>query len=326
MDSLSRFVVLVARPCAGKTTYALSDAFKGFQYVDPSAFSPADLQDHLDWLVHHQHDIIIDGCNATVEERKAYIQHAKSYPDQNGQPRYNIECHYIEATFADVKRNAVKRESMGGERLNHFDTLRFSKMFELPSKAEGFDVILHYPFIFNSMNAFCNRAIFFSLDGVARVTSGQYKYPISVNEVHMIPKFREYIASFAGKNYKFIAITNQPGVAVGHLTLRMMQKCLIKTIVELPVSVDDILYCPHEEKDQCPCRFPSPFLVNLAKAKFELNLEKCILIGANDLDRSLAKNAGIGSYVSFDDIRNNVVFDSDINNAQLDYACERMFQ
>src|SRR5690242_18280904 len=59
--------------------------------------------------------------------------------------------------------------------------------------------------------------------------------------------------------------------------------------------LDDILVCPHDETDRCPCRKPRPGLLLEAAFKWHLDLDRSFVISDKWQDAEAAHNAGCTS-------------------------------
>ena len=59
--------------------------------------------------------------------------------------------------------------------------------------------------------------------------------------------------------------------------------------------LDDIMLCPHDEADHCPCRKPRPGLLIEAGFKWHLNLDHSYVISDKWQDAEAARTAGCTS-------------------------------
>lgn len=122
---------------------------------------------------------------------------------------------------------------------------------------------------------------------------GQQKTPLSleefsVNEASLVPLQRLKSAGFL-----ILVTTNQPEVSRGNLSRRELD--LMHTLLRAQLPVDDILVCPHEAEDHCPCRKPSPGLMHEAAFKWHLELGHCYAIGHRWQDADAARCVGATS-------------------------------
>ena len=56
-----------------------------------------------------------------------------------------------------------------------------------------------------------------------------------------------------------IATTNQPGLSRGYQSRRELDR--MHEMLRRAFPLDDLLVCPHDETDRCPCRKPKPGLL-----------------------------------------------------------------
>lgn len=90
-----------------------------------------------------------------------------------------------------------------------------------------------------------------------------------------------------------IVTTNQPGLASRLISRRQVERR--HQLLQLAFPVDDILTCPHEEMDQCPCRKPKPGLLVEAAYKWRLDLSRSFVISDKWQDAEAARRAGVTS-------------------------------
>jgi imidazoleglycerol-phosphate dehydratase/histidinol-phosphatase len=91
--------------------------------------------------------------------------------------------------------------------------------------------------------------------------------------------------------YKLVIISNQPGLGTGEFPTESFlpaQTKLMETLEEQGICVTDAVFCPHFESEPCPCRKPSPFML-------EKYLDQCdpatsYVVGDRGGDKKLAQN------------------------------------
>jgi D-glycero-D-manno-heptose 1,7-bisphosphate phosphatase len=81
----------------------------------------------------------------------------------------------------------------------------------------------------------------------------------------------------------------------GYLPRRELDR--MHDLIRRTLPVDDILVCPHDEADRCPCRKPKPGLLIEAGFKWHLNLERSFVISDKWPDAEAARNAGCTSFL-----------------------------
>ena len=116
-------------------------------------------------------------------------------------------------------------------------------------------------------------------------------------------KIRFYKDIFAplkllSKEYYIIIITNQSGIARGYFNehdLSEMHSKIKRYISRRGGRVDAIYYCPHMPGDCTDCRKPNTGLLKRAYRDFKIDKRRSFVIGDDDNDIKLARNAGLRS-------------------------------
>ena len=57
--------------------------------------------------------------------------------------------------------------------------------------------------------------------------------------------------------------------------------------------IDDVLYCTHDDADNCNCRKPAPGLFFQAAEKWKINLQQSYMVGDTWKDAEAAYNAKV---------------------------------
>jgi D-glycero-D-manno-heptose 1,7-bisphosphate phosphatase len=102
--------------------------------------------------------------------------------------------------------------------------------------------------------------------------------------------------------YKVILVSNQPGVAKGHMSWETFEEIRQKMKEELAKElayIDKEYYCFHHPEAKvsslrvdCECRKPKPGMLFQAEKEIGLDLSKSWLIGDNITDIKTGRNAG----------------------------------
>jgi D-glycero-D-manno-heptose 1,7-bisphosphate phosphatase len=139
-----------------------------------------------------------------------------------------------------------------------------------------------------------SKAIFFDRDGVVneRILGG---YIRSWDEFRFLPEVGETLKEIKDRGYIAIIITNQRGVGLGLMTesdlhdihKRMQEELLDRSGVEF----DDIIFCT-DANDESARRKPSPAMLLEAQAKYDLDMQKCWMIGDTASDIEAGARAG----------------------------------
>lgn len=94
--------------------------------------------------------------------------------------------------------------------------------------------------------------------------------------------------------YKLVIISNQPGLGTEEFPTEIFlpaQTKLMETLEELGIYVTDAVFCPHFESEPCPCRKPSPFM--LEKYLDQCDLAISYVVGDRESDKKLALSLGL---------------------------------
>ena len=140
------------------------------------------------------------------------------------------------------------------------------------------------------------RAVFIERDAIlneVRTGPKQQITPISLEEFKVISAAAEPLKKLKAVGFVLIATTNQPGLSRGYQSrgeLDRMHNLLCRTF-----PLDDIMLCPHDEADHCPCRKPRPGLLIEAGFKWHLNLDHSYVISDKWQDAEAARTAGCTS-------------------------------
>lgn len=97
--------------------------------------------------------------------------------------------------------------------------------------------------------------------------------------------------------YLIIVVTNQGGVAKGEYSIEDVEALHAYMCAELEkhgARIDKIYYCPHHDSvAPCPCRKPSPYMIEQAIREYGIDKSASLLIGDGSRDIEAAEAAGI---------------------------------
>lgn len=139
-------------------------------------------------------------------------------------------------------------------------------------------------------------AVFFERDGVlnlAKVERGHPVSPLSLDEFQLNAEALEPLQRLKAAGLVLVATTNQPGLSRGYLQRRELDRMHVLLRQRLPL--DDILVCPHDETDRCPCRKPGTGLLMEAAFKWQVDLERSYVVSDKWQDAQAAHLAGCTS-------------------------------
>ncbi|WP_372716731.1 D-glycero-alpha-D-manno-heptose-1,7-bisphosphate 7-phosphatase [Novipirellula sp.] len=140
------------------------------------------------------------------------------------------------------------------------------------------------------------RCIFLDRDGVINVKANPGEYIRSWDEFHWIDNTIDWIRLFNAMNFLVIVVTNQRGVARGLMTQAKVDAIHEQMVAELAAKeafIDDVFVCPHEI-GSCDCRKPQPGMIHAARDKWDIDVQRSLMIGDSESDRQLAFHCKMG--------------------------------
>src|SRR2546426_3807201 len=140
------------------------------------------------------------------------------------------------------------------------------------------------------------QAVFIERDGVlnqVRVERQHQVSPLPLEEFHPEQKVVAKIKRLKTAGLVVIATTNQPGLSRGYQSRRELDR--MHALLRRTFDLDDLLVCPHDETDRCPCRKPKPGLLVEAAFTWHLDLDRSFVISDKWQDAEAARTAGCTS-------------------------------
>lgn len=138
------------------------------------------------------------------------------------------------------------------------------------------------------------KAVFLDRDGVLNksvIVDGKPYPPKSVNELVIPDGVKEGLKQLKELDYILIVITNQPDVARGITSIKIVDD--INNYLRQQLIIDDVFCCFHDNADNCICRKPKPGMIFAAAKKWNIDLEYSFMVGDRWRDIETGKNAGI---------------------------------
>jgi len=140
------------------------------------------------------------------------------------------------------------------------------------------------------------KAIFLDRDGVINSDIGHY-YIYKVKDFIINKGIVNSLKRFQEAGYMLFIVSNQGGVAKGIYSsddVDQIHAHLEAKLLENDIRLQEIYYCPHHESvASCECRKPSPYMINQAIRKFNIDIKTSYLIGDSKRDIEAAEAAGI---------------------------------
>ncbi len=151
------------------------------------------------------------------------------------------------------------------------------------------------------------QAVFLDRDGVIVEQDG---YLNRAEDLRLIPGAAAAIARLNAAKVPVIVVTNQGGVAMGHLTIADLEEIHIRMRRELAAHnahLDAIYYCPHHPEAvastfasataseflrTCPCRKPGIGMLERARDEHGIDLTRSYLVGDATGDILAGRRAG----------------------------------
>lgn len=137
-----------------------------------------------------------------------------------------------------------------------------------------------------------NKAVLVDRDGTLNVELGRYAFDIK--DFGVYPEVIKGMKLLSKTDYKLIMITNQQGIGKGRYTKKdamRFNEHLKKFIEDNGGRINGIYFCPHLKEHKCSCRKPEIGMIMKAKEDFNLDLEKCFVIGDKTTDIEMGKRA-----------------------------------
>jgi HAD superfamily hydrolase (TIGR01662 family) len=300
---MKELIIIVALPAAGKTTLVKEYEAKGFTVLsrDIEGGSMNGLLIKFVEKLNAGYDkLLLDNTNLTIAVRAEFIKEAKARG-------FFITAIYLDTSMEDASVNAVTRMMIRHKKLfrtpEDYKTIKDPNMFPVaalfkarkeiqkPTKVEGFDEIITVKFKRNH-NGYTNKAVLLDYDDTLRKTKSGAFYPVDVNDIEILPGRKEKLTQLVKDGYLLLGVSNQSGVAKGHLTYERAKECFDKTNELLGFDID-VSFCPHSVPTiVCYCRKPGVGHGVEFIEKYKLDPVQCIMVGDMKTDETFAKRCG----------------------------------
>ncbi|HOC57506.1 MAG TPA: HAD-IIIA family hydrolase [Verrucomicrobiota bacterium] len=140
------------------------------------------------------------------------------------------------------------------------------------------------------------QGVFIERDGIlnqVRVERRHQVAPLTLEDFHVNKAIVPLLDKLKASGLLLIATTNQPGLSRGYQSRRELER--MHDLLRRVLPLDDILVCPHDAIDHCPCRKPKPGLLLEAAFKWHLDLDRSFVISDKWQDAETARAAGCTS-------------------------------
>ena len=127
--------------------------------------------------------------------------------------------------------------------------------------------------------------------------------PMRPDELRLIDGAAEAVTRLKGAGYYVFIVTNQPAAAKGKTSLGQIFD-INKKLKELIPQIDEVFVCLHHPKGsehsrernligECRCRKPKTGLIDEARAKYAIDIERSFMAGDSYTDVQCGKAAGV---------------------------------
>lgn len=137
------------------------------------------------------------------------------------------------------------------------------------------------------------RAVFLDRDGVlvrALVRDGLPYSAATLDELEILPGAEEACSSLKEAGFALVVVTNQPEIARGTLDSETVARQ--NDVLREALPLDEVVVCPHDDRDGCDCRKPKPGMLIAAAERLEIDLASSFMVGDRWKDIEAGRRAG----------------------------------
>jgi D-glycero-D-manno-heptose 1,7-bisphosphate phosphatase len=138
--------------------------------------------------------------------------------------------------------------------------------------------------------------VFIERDGVlnqVRVERHHQVGPVTLDQFRINKDAAPQLQKLKAAGFVLIVTTNQPGISRGYQSRRELD--IMHNQLRRALPIDDILTCPHDETDDCPCRKPRAGLLREGAYNWQLKLDQSFVISDKWQDAEAAHLANCTS-------------------------------
>ena len=151
------------------------------------------------------------------------------------------------------------------------------------------------------------KTVFLDRDGVINkiiMRKGEVSSPRKIEEFEFLPNICSALKKFQEIGFLNIIFTNQPDISRGLLKKEELEKMNKLILSSLPI--DEIIFCPHDDKDNCSCRKPKPGMILEAAKKHFIDLRKSYVVGDGQRDIEAGRAAGCKTFLIKTEYNKNI--------------------
>ena len=303
-------VLIMGYPCSGKSTVVKGYVQDG--YVRLNRDDAGGSLDQLNVILEerikagYSTKFVLDNTYGKKDQRAAVIDIAKRHG-------FDVVCVWMQTSIEDAQFNSSWRilnefpdaepnvilGPSGSKKYPSTDNVpaialfAYKKALEKPTKEEGLKAIIKQPFERKMPSEYVNKALLLDYDGTLRTTDNPLKYPVTPDEISILPNRSETLQHYKDAGYLLLGVSNQSGVEKGEISAEAVKECFDRTNELLGHNID-YQYCPHHSFPiRCYCRKPLFGLGVYFVLKYKLNPSQCIVVGDQKTDQTFSERGGM---------------------------------
>jgi D-glycero-D-manno-heptose 1,7-bisphosphate phosphatase len=144
------------------------------------------------------------------------------------------------------------------------------------------------------------KALFLDRDGVVNI---DYGYVHKQQDFVFVPGIFDLVRMAQENDYRVIVVTNQGGIGLGYYTeddFRSLTTWMVSKFEDEGCKIDEVYFSANHPRGvvegligDSEFRKPRPGMLLKAKSEFDLNMDRCLMVGDKLTDMQAAENAGI---------------------------------
>lgn len=128
------------------------------------------------------------------------------------------------------------------------------------------------------------KAVFFDRDGTL-IHEKPGTYLSDPAAVKLYAPVKPALQKLARAGFQFFIVSNQSGIGRGYFTEKEVNAVHARLCKLLrPVSVRDIVFCPHAPEEKCACRKPAPLMGERLIKKYHIDVTRSFMVGDKKAD------------------------------------------
>jgi D-glycero-D-manno-heptose 1,7-bisphosphate phosphatase len=143
------------------------------------------------------------------------------------------------------------------------------------------------------------RAVFLDRDGVLNrnvyyADTREWESPRSERDLVLAPNAVEALRRLEAGGFLLFVVSNQPSCAKGKTSLEALEavrRAMERLLAQGGISLAESFYCYHHPEGvvpalsiRCRCRKPSPYFLEVARDRYQLEMSRSWMVGDRDTD------------------------------------------